>query len=253
MKAIILVAGYGTRLYPLTLDKPKALLTVGGMTILDRIFGKLASLESCDAAYVISNHKFAPHFTAWAKDAEYRQAVRVMDDGSVSDAGRLGAIGEIDFFLNETGVEDDMLVIFGDNLFEFAMDDFFKFISGKGNSLDGAIALYDVSDIDLARRYGIVSLDKDRKIVDFQEKPANPKSTLASTGVYYLSKRCIGLLRGYLSSGLPKDPPGHFIKWLALNHNVYGFPFKDGWYDIGDKKSLGEADKVYSMKEGEKK
>jgi glucose-1-phosphate thymidylyltransferase len=248
LKAIVLVAGYGTRLYPLTLNKAKALLEVGARTILDRIFEKIELVKNCDKICIVTNDKFYGDFKTWAEASAYKKEIEVFNDETLTDETRLGALGDIEFAINKGSIEDDCLIIFGDNLFEFDLPEFFSFVNSK-NDPDAAIALFDVKDLELAKKYGIAAVNNSGKITSMEEKPASPKSTLASTGVYYFPKKGIELLKKYIKLGLPKDPPGKFISWLVENHNVYGFIFKDGWYDIGDKKSLKEADEMYKRRE----
>jgi glucose-1-phosphate thymidylyltransferase len=246
MKALILAAGYGTRLYPLTLDRPKPLIKVGGKPILERLLEKLEKVELCNEAYVVTNDKFTDMIAEWLKSRSFSFPVKVINDMTKTNEDRLGAIGDINLVLEKENPQDDVLIMAGDNLFEFDIMDFVSF-AGKKNRL--SVALFDVADRELAKRYGIVSLDKDQRISDFQEKPESPKSTLASTGIYYLPKVKLGMLDDYMKTGMAKDAPGNFVKWMSENDKVYGYVFTEGWYDIGDKNSLEKADLEYREKE----
>jgi len=245
MKGLILAAGYGTRLYPLTLDRPKPLLEVGGKTIMGRLLAKLEQVASCDEVYVVTNAKFFEVINKWKEDKTFGFPVNVINDLTVSNEDRLGAIGDINLVLREKRPGDDLLIMAGDNLFEFEIGDFITFAQEKGHL---CIALFDVKDNVLARQYGIVSLDEGQKVVDFQEKPAEPRSTLASTGIYYLPAGKLQTFDEYMKTGNSKDAPGNFVKWMSENDKVYGFVFTDGWYDIGDKESLKNADMEYTRK-----
>ncbi|MFH1665376.1 MAG: nucleotidyltransferase family protein [Candidatus Omnitrophota bacterium] len=246
MKGLILAAGYGTRLYPLTLDRPKPLVKVGGRTILERILRKFEKIEPCDEVYIVTNDKFYNMVVKWVRDRSFTVKLKVINDRTVSNDDRLGAIGDINLVLQNEKPSDDILVVAGDNLFEFDINDF-VILSRERKKF--SVALYDVKDLRLARKYGIVSLDKDQKILEFQEKPAVPKSTLASTGIYFFPKEKLSKMTEYMETDLVKDAPGNFVKWVAENDGVYGYVFTDGWYDIGDKKSLENADIEYRRME----
>ena len=245
MKGLILAAGYGTRLYPLTLDCPKPLLDVGGRSILARLLEKLEGVGSCDGAYIVTNAKFSDVIVEWTKKHKYRFPVDVINDMTISNDDRLGAIGDMDLVMSEKHIKDDVLIMAGDNLFEFDIMDFISFAREKKHL---SIALFDVKNIELAKKYGIVSLSNDSKVVSFQEKPDLPASTLASTGIYYLPDEGISAFSEYMKTDNSKDAPGNFIKWMSETYGVYGYVFTEGWYDIGDTVSLAKADIEYREK-----
>jgi glucose-1-phosphate thymidylyltransferase len=246
MKGLILAAGYGTRLYPLTLDRPKPLVKVGGKTILERLLKKIESLQACDEVYIVTNDKFYGMIARWVRDRSFSFELKVINDMTTSNEDRLGAIGDINLVLGKEKPKDDVLIVAGDNLFEFDISDF---VSKVRTADKFGVALYDVKNGKLAQKYGIVSLDEKSHILDFQEKPQSPKSTLASTGIYFFPKTKLSMLDDYMETGLAKDAPGNFVKWLSENEKVYGYVFDQGWYDIGDKSSLEKADIEYREKE----
>ena len=249
MKGLILAAGYGTRLYPLTLDRPKPLIKVGGQTILERLLHKFEQIESCDGVYIVTNAKFHGMLVKWVEAREFSVKIDIINDNTTSNEDRLGAIGDIDLVFKEKTPSDDILIVAGDNLFEFDIANFLGFVEEKSKI---GVALFDVQDLALAKKYGIVSLDSDKKIDGFQEKPEEPKSTLASTGIYYIPKTRLTMVDDYMKTDLVKDTPGNFVKWVSENDEVFGYVFTEGWYDIGDKKSLEKADIEYRERELEK-
>lgn len=231
MKALILAAGYATRLRPLTDNFPKGLLPVGGRPIVDWIVDNIRA-AGVDDVRLVTNARFAPLFDAWSE----ANGVTIADDGTDSNENRLGAIGDIRF----AALDDDALIIAGDNLFDYALADLIAFWRQKGS--ESAVAVHDVGARELARQYGIVEVDGDDRIVSFVEKPDEPPSTLAATATYLYSRAHLALVDTYLDEGNPPDQPGNYVAWLHRREPVYAYRFEGGWYDIGDHGQLLEAD-----------
>lgn len=247
MTTIILAAGYGTRLYPLTLDKPKALLEVGGITILDRLIKKIDSIEECDKIFIVTNDKFHEDLEEWAEKSTFTVEIEVINDQTKSNQTRLGAIGDIDLVLKKKDIEDDLLISGSDNLFDFDLREFIKF--GVENKPSSSIALFDVKSKEFARKYGICNLDKDSLVINFEEKPFSPKTTLAATALYFIPKEKVSIIFDYMKTDLSKDAPGNLMKWLAKVDKVFGYVLSGAWYDIGDIDSLKIADQEFRMRE----
>ncbi|MDX6510589.1 MAG: glucose-phosphate thymidylyltransferase [Gaiellaceae bacterium] len=239
MKAIVLAAGYATRLRPLTDSIPKQLLPVGGRPMLDWIVDKLEEVDEIDAVHLVTNARFAPDFELWA--AARGEGVTVHDDGTTSNEDRLGAIGDIRLTIERAGLAgDDLLVIAGDNLFDFSLDDYVAWWHRKGRA--SAVALYDCGSRELASQYGVVDVEADDRIVGFVEKPSDPQSTLVATATYIYHREQLPLVERYLAEGNPPDQPGNLIAWLHSREPVYGYRFSGAWFDIGDRDQLLEAD-----------
>jgi len=244
MKVLLLAAGYATRLYPLTLNTPKPLLPVAGRTVLEFIFDLIEPLKEVDEVFIVTNEKFYRHFEDWKKGFKGSKKITVVDDGTASNEARLGATGDIEFVIEKKNIKDDLLVLAGDNLFKADLSVFTNFCFSKRPSI--AIGLYDIKDLTLASKYGIVSVDKNNKVIDFKEKPAVPPSTLAAMCLYFFPKEKLGIMEQYLGLDTAKDAPGYFLEWLYKREPVFGYVFKDKkWFDIGDKKSLEEADREF--------
>ena len=233
MKALILAAGYATRLYPLTINQPKPLLPVGGRPMIDYIMDKLEKLPEIDEIYVVTNNRFFKHFETWASNHSASKKITVINDKTLSNEERLGAIGDMQLVIKEAKIDDDLLIIAGDNLFSFKMDDFIKF--AKGRSPNCSIVLHNIGTLEEARRYGVVKIDENNKLLTFAEKPLEPESTLVAICLYYFPKKKLSKVAEYLSQSEHKDAPGAYISWLVQNDDVYGFIFDEEWYDIGDK------------------
>ena len=236
MKALILAAGYATRLRPLTDTWAKELLPVGGRPIIDWILDAIADVDEIDEVHVVTNARKAPAFQAWSVDRN----VTIHDDGTTSNDDRLGAIGDLQFVLERTGIDDDLLLIAGDNLFEFSLAGFVGFWRGKGRA--SAVAVRDVESLEIASRMGVVALADDGRLLDFVEKPADPASTLCATAAYIYHRSHLPLVGVYLSGEHSSDQPGRLIGWLRRHEPVYGFVFEESWHDIGSPEQLLEAD-----------
>ena len=238
MKAVILAAGYATRLRPLTDDVPKHLLPVGDRPMLDWVLDRVREVEDVDAIHLVTNSRFASTFEAWAGP----HGVTVHDDGTTSNEDRLGAVGDLRLVVEAAELEDDeLLVLAGDNLFELSLPRFVEWWRAKPQPAS-AVPLHDVGDLELATNYGIAATDGEDRIVRFLEKPSDPPSTLASTLIYLLAPDHVQPVRTYLEEGQSPDNAGSFLGWLAGREPVYGYRFEGSWYDIGDHAQLLEAD-----------
>lgn len=238
MKAVILAAGYATRLRPLTEDVPKHLLPVGDRPMLDWVLDRVREVEEVDATHLVTNSRFAPVFAEWAE----AHGVVVHDDGTTSNEDRLGAVGDLRLVVEQAGLEDDeLMVLAGDNLFEFSLPRFTAWWRGKPHPAS-AVPLHDVGDLELAKQYGIADTGPDDRIVRFVEKPSDPPSTLASTLIYLVPPEHARLVATYVDEGQSPDNAGSFLGWLAARERVYGYRFDGPWYDIGDHEQLLEAD-----------
>lgn len=237
MKAIILAGGYATRLQPLTDDLSKCLLPVGGRPIVDWILDRIREVAEIDDVHLVTNSRFVQDFERWAAG---QPGVLVHDDGTTSNDDRLGAIGDVAFTLERAGIDDDVLVVAGDNLFDYSLVDYNTFWRSKG--VASAVAVHDVGDRELASRYGIVDTTADDRVVGFVEKPDEPASTLAATATYVYHREHVPLVGRYLAEGNTPDQPGSFIAWLHQREPVYAYSFPGAWADIGDPAQLLEAD-----------
>lgn len=245
MKALILAAGYATRLYPLTKQYPKPLLEVQGRPIIDYIVEKLGTVKEIKEIIVVTNSKFIRRFRKWAAAQKTAKRISLVDDLTSTLEDRRGAIGDMDFAIAKKRLKDDLLVIGGDNLFDGGLNGFLSFVKDKHNS--PAIGAYDIKAKAKARHYGVVRLDGCDKIVDFQEKPKRPKSTLVAMCLYYFPMGKLGLVGEYVrNKKTNNDTTGSYINWLKGRTAVYAYTFGGRWYDIGDHKFLDEAKRKFN-------
>ncbi|HZL42398.1 MAG TPA: nucleotidyltransferase family protein [Verrucomicrobiae bacterium] len=248
MKVIILAAGYATRLYPLTLTQPKPLLPVAGKPMIDYVLDNLAPIQGIDRIYVVTNAKFAGHFQKWADDyraTKSRLNFTVVNDGSTDDTTKLGAIGDIHYVLEHEHVQDDIIVVAGDNLFSEKLDGFGEFCRKKNAPV---LALYDVGNLEEIRKYNAISVDKEGRITFFEEKPKNPTSTLTGIALYYYPKASLPLIRQYVKEGNNPDQPGRLVQWLYPRTPFYTWKVPGIWYDIGSRETLEEANQIFAKR-----
>jgi glucose-1-phosphate thymidylyltransferase len=244
MKALILAAGYGTRLYPLTRSYPKALLKVGHKPIIDYIVAKLDKIDDIDEIIIVTNSRFIALFKKWARLVKTKKKLSLLDDLTKDYAARRGAIGDIYFAINKKRLKSDLLVIGSDNLFDEDLEDFLS--TAKFKHPHPVIGIYNLKDTKQAKNYGVVRLDKRNRVIDFKEKPDNPKSKLVAMCLYYFPKEKLGLFRKYLGAKANKrDAVGFYIDWLRRKEKVFGFLFYGNWLDIGGRKTYNEAKKEF--------
>lgn len=240
MKALILAAGYATRLYPLTKEFPKPLLEVGARPMIDYIIDKLEEVEGVDEIIVVTNSKFISKFRHWAESVKTHKRLSVVDDRTRSKEDRRGAIGDMHFAISKKRIKNDLLVIGGDNLFDGSLTDFIAFTRAhEGMPVIGA---FDIGSRKKARQYGVLAVDRHNTIIDFTEKPPHPKSTLVAMCLYYFPKGRLGLLDKYLRSRADKhDATGFYIDWLRRKITTKAYVFRGRWYDIGHHDFYREA------------
>ncbi len=238
MRALILAAGYATRLYPLTLDRPKPLLPVGGRAIIDYLVEDLETLPDLSAIAVVTNHRFAGQFVQWAAGRQCRVPLEVLDDGTLTAEDRLGAIGDAEWVIRRQGIRETLLVLAADNLLPFRLADFVAFATQKGTD---CISCYSLADGERLRRTGIIGRDAAGRVTRFEEKPPEPWSDLAVPPVYLYLPETLPLFAEYLSAGGNPDSPGRFVPWLIGRRPVHAYLFEGEPLDIGTVESYRAA------------
>ncbi len=246
MDVIILAAGYGTRLYPLTKDKPKALIPVAGKPILEHILFRIEEINGVKKIVIVSNNVFYQNFVEWKKSYKANVEIKILNDGTSTNETRLGAIGDINFAITKENLDDDLMVVGSDNIFDFGLVHLHKFFHEKKSSV---VALYDIVEKSKAsNKYGVVITDENLRILDFHEKPSEPKSSLVSTACYIISKKDVEIFEHFIRDNPKIDNLGEFIKFLSAKKHVYGFVFSERWFDIGSHEQLKEAHEYWSNK-----
>lgn len=246
MKLLLLAAGYGTRLYPLTRNRAKPLLEVAGVPMIERIIRLFADVPEIDGTYIVTNHRFAADFEIWASrfQCPLRGELRVFDDGTTTNEDKLGAIGDIRFVLDTARVDDDLVVVAGDNLFDATLEPFVV----RGREQGCLVGVYDVGDLERVKQYNHIVTDAQGRVVEFEEKPAAPKSTLTAICLYHFPAATLPLVSRYLEEGNNPDAPGYYIQWLHRQVPVYTYRIPGVWFDIGTMSSYEEANRVFAAK-----
>jgi glucose-1-phosphate thymidylyltransferase len=248
MRVVILAAGYATRLYPLTLTQPKPLLPVAGKPIIEHVLDTLAPIGGLERTYVVTNARFAGHFERWAghyRADKARLDFTIVNDGSTDEANKLGAIGDLHLVLTREQVDDDVIVVAGDNLFSQSLAGFGQFCRAGQAPVVG---LYDVGGLDEARKYNALTLGPDGRVTHFEEKPARPISSLIAIALYFYPRVALPWIHRYIAQGNNPDQPGRLIQWLFPRTPVFTWTVPGLWFDIGSKETLEEANRIFGQR-----
>jgi glucose-1-phosphate thymidylyltransferase len=245
MKVIILAAGYATRLYPLTLTTPKPLLPVAGRPMIELVLDALAPIGGIDRVYVVTNARFADKFQDWAASRRGTTDLVIVNDGSTDDTNKLGAIGDLNLVLTREAVDDDLIVVAGDNLFSDGLGDF-GVLCRKTKA--PVLAVYDVGDLEQIKKYNSITLAADGRITFFEEKPKAPTSTITGIALYYYPRNTLALIRQYVAEGNNPDQPGRLVQWLYPRTPVFTWRVPGLWFDIGSKETLEEANRIFTAR-----
>ncbi len=244
MKCLLLVAGYATRLYPLTKDKPKCLLPVGGKTILERLLEKIDKVEEINETILVSNARFADQFVEYIKEIGQDNRISMINDGTWDNETRLGAIGDMSLAICQRAINEDLMVLAGDNLFDFSLADFVAFY----NSVNAdCITAHKEERIEALQKTGVAEIDYQGKVLSFEEKPKAPKSDYAFPPFYIYKKETFSLMHTYVEEGNNTDAPGEFISWLVSKKPIYAFRFSGNRYDIGSLESYSNSQRLFSI------
>lgn len=239
MTCIVLAAGYATRLYPLTENFPKPLLKVGEKTIMDHLLDDIESGEKIKRFVVISNHKFVGHFEKWAKTKDYD--IAIVDDGTETNETRLGAVMDIKFAIEKLQIDDDVLIIAGDNVLDFSLNKFVDYALSKDTS---CVMRYYEEDAKRLKKGGVLELDGDR-VIAMEEKPENPKSNWCCPPFYFYMKNDISQIDNAIKDGCGTDAPGSYVSWICKKSAVNAMEMPGRRYDIGNLESYEMVQKEY--------
>lgn len=240
MKCLILAAGYATRLYPLTENFPKPLLKIGDKTILDWLIEDVHTSNLVDAYIVISNHKFANHFDAWAKT--HTLPVTVADDGTSTNETRLGAVCDMQFTIDRLHLDDDLLVIAGDNVLDFSLTSFIRYATERGTS---CAMRYWEPDEDKLHRFGISEIGENDRLLSLEEKPEQPKSHWCTPPFYYYTKADAARIKDAIADGYGTDAPGSLVAWMCRHSVMHSMEMPGSRYDIGNLESYNRVRETY--------
>ena len=239
MKSIILAAGYGTRLYPITLKKSKALLPIAGRPVIDWIIDKLKEIPDLNEIIIITNNQFYEDFLKWKEKQKIYTNIKILNDNTTNNENRLGAIGDLCYAIEKTNVNEDFLVIGGDNLFQFDLNKIIQFSKEKNSPV---IAAYNIGSKEEAKQHGVLNIDENSRILEFEEHPKNPKFTLISALCYMLRKQEID----FIKSNKKLESAGNLIEEMLKIKPVHALFFKEPCFDIGSRKQYVNAQELYS-------
>lgn len=245
MIALILAAGYATRLYPLTINKPKALLPINNKPIIDYIVDEIETIGAVDEIIVISNHKFAGCFYEWADSLKSDKKITVLDDGTTSEETRRGAIGDILYAIDEKNIDEEVLVIAGDNFFTYSLKEYYDYYKRIDKD---CVCVKRFENREMLKQFGVALLDENSKVLEIEEKPAEPKTNMAVYATYMYKRDTVPMFRQYIQDGNKPDAPGYFLEWLYKRKEVYAYTFEGECYDIGTPESYKSVCEEYEGK-----
>lgn len=246
MKALILAGGYGTRLSKVTGNIPKPLVEVGNKSILQRIIDDISNIQEITGIYIVTNEKYYEHYVNYKEMNKQEVPLTILNDGTTSNDNRIGAVGDIKFAVEMASIDEDLLVIAGDSLYDFSLTGFMDFYNI--NYKTPCICAKKHEKNEELSRFGIVEIDRNEYIVSFEEKPEKPKSDLVGYAIYIFPEYCLKLLDKYEKEGLNMDPPGNFMKYIADTFFAKAFLFNGNFIDIGTPESLIEARELFRDK-----
>ena len=242
MKNIIIAAGYATRLYPLTENFPKPLLKVGNRSILERMLDDIDEIDCIDEHIIVTNHKFAHIFQEWASKVRYKKPLRIIDDGTTTNEGRLGAVKDLLLAIEQCHIDDDIMVLAADNILDFSLQGFVDFFQQKQSSV---IMCYHEPSLPRLQRTGVIAVDENMKVLDMQEKPQRPISEMAVPPFYIYKKDDLPLILDCLNHGCGFDAPGNLAHYLVDVTTIHAWPMPGQRYDIGSLDSYQEAQLLF--------
>jgi glucose-1-phosphate thymidylyltransferase len=246
MKILILGAGYATRLYPLTLTRPKPLLDVAGKPMIEHVLDNIAPIPGIDRVYVVTNAKFTDQFQKWAdhyRATKSKLNFSIINDGSTDDSNKLGAIGDLNLVLTREKIDDDLIVVAGDNLFSQSVEAFGQFCREKNAPV---LAVYDVGNLEEIKKYNAITMDGEGRITFFEEKPKQPQSTVTGIALYFYPRASLPMIQQYVAEGNNPDQPGRLVQWMYPRTPFYTWRVPGLWFDIGSKETLEEANRIFS-------
>jgi len=244
MIGIILAGGFAKRMGELTKDKAKALLDINGKPIVQYVIEKLENIDSMNKIYISTNNRFEEDFNAFLSGLKSSKDIELIIEPTEKEEEKLGSIGGLNFVIKDKNIDDDIIVVAGDNMFEFGLKEIIDYYDEKKAPVVG---LLDIVEKEKAsKRLGVVEIDENNKIIGFEEKPEKPKTSLVSTAIYIFPKDSLKLISEYIESKNNPDAMGFFLTWLYKKEDVYAFVFKGRWIDIGTIKTFEEAKESFA-------
>lgn len=224
----------------MTKDFPKPLLTIKGRTILDSILEDVDSFPEIEKHVVVTNHKFFHHFENWKASVHYSKPIEIIDDGSVDNEHRVGAVRDLLLAVNATGADGDYMVLAADNLLDFSLKGFVEYFFSKGTSV---IMRHHEPSLKALQRTGVVCIDDDEKVLLMEEKPQEPKSSWAVPPFYIYSGKDMPLILGCIEHGCGFDAPGNLAHYLCGHSEVHAWKMPGNRIDIGDLETYEKMQK----------
>lgn len=246
MKCIILSAGYPGNTFPQEKEIPRSLLKISeDKTILDQIISVVSPLKDVDKIIVSTNNRYYETLSTWKKGKKFEKEVTIINDTTNNSNEMLGAMGDIEYTINYENIEDDGLIILGDNVFDFSLE---RFLDAFKEKRKAYIGIMEEEEKRFLSSVGIIERDEEGRVIDFEEKPKDPKTNIKSLGIYLLPKEVLPWIRVYLEEGNRVETPGYFIKYLYKKEPIYTYAFTGNWFDVNTPNELEKAKTVLCIK-----
>ncbi len=242
MKCIVLAAGYATRLYPLTENYPKPLLKVLDKPILDWLVDDINSSDIVDEYIIVSNHKYVDFFIDWKSNKKISNKITIIDDGTTDNEHRLGAVSDINLAIEKLNIDDDLMVIAGDNVLDFSLNNFIRYFENKKTS---CVMTYYEESLEKLKKCSTLVLDNNDKVLEMLEKPQNPTSNYCCPPFYIFVKEDVKKVKEAINSGCNVDAPGSFINYLYSKNTIHAYKMPGKRYDVGNIESYNHVNEIY--------
>ncbi len=242
MKAVLLCAGFATRLHPLTEHQAKPLLDVGGRPLLDDLMDRCVRDAGLREFVLVSNGRFAADFEAWwarARGQWPRAELEIIDDGAQTNDTRLGALGDLQLAIERAELTGPLFVAAADNLVRFDLGAFVDDFRGRPRNL---VLTYVEPDLAARQRSGVAVIDpSDGRLVEFVEKADEPPGDRVCPPFYLWQDDALAEIPRLLEAQPNADAPGSLVAWCVSRAPIFHHAMRGERHDIGNLDSYRRA------------
>lgn len=243
MKSLLLAAGFATRMYPPTKNFPKPLLEIGGKTIIDRLLADIDTIEGIDEHLIVTNDIFYTYFKAWQLRTHYKHPITIINDGTICNECRKGAVCDILYVVEKLSLKEDLLVLAGDQVIDFSLKELVAFAKAKGTT---CVTCQRETSVELLQKLGVLVVDESFKVVALFDKPEVPPTQWAVTPFCFFKGSDLELIYKAVAGGSGFDEPVHLVGWLTNHGHVHAWPLPGKRHRINDAASYEVVNQIYN-------